>query len=726
MSGKYLKHAKIDAFGAFSNRVVGPFGPHLNVVFGQNEAGKTTLSQFVGGVLFGWEEARGLRNTYKPANAERSGTLVFADEQTGETAQVTRVRNADGLRGDVSVAADIDRETYRTMFSLSSDELRRLKNTSDVAAKLLTAGSGTGASPAHALAELQQRLASFTSRAQAAENSLVNIEREQDAVREQIAQETERVEKLKRESEEFAELAPQREDLLTKISELNASIEMLTANRKTLEKLEAETGDLQAKIADLREQEDDLRREHRSAQKEHAVQLAGITATEERHLRDRIEVLAAENAKFEHAVDLARDNFATSKASYEALLEADDEQAIAQAARRQQYVQVALSIALPVAFMSAGLPLFMHGREITSLSFTALGFCLVLVAVILAAASLALLFKPNKKAEAADARVQDARWVMLQDKKKLETCCAEQEQHRVRVENELAEMGLSEAKDSLRHARTLLDEARDMRASNALYLQRRQALVSRRTALEETLDASINTRKALYEDMGFRPERGTIEAVDAFVARKTRQREGLMENSEHLNRRYGELSQILAHGRSERTFDELKLRYQELQTRRDQSAMEFAKLLLARRMLETAIAAWESKSQPEVYARASKLLADMTDGKWTSVSMSREGRLQVSNDMLTTREPLHLSLGTCQQLYLALRIALLITADNVGRNIPIIADDILVNFDSKRRAAAARALAELARHRQVIMLTCHEEIVDTMRLADSSLNEVVL
>ena len=200
MSGKYLKRAKIDAFGAFSNRVVGPFGPHLNVVFGQNEAGKTTLSQFVGGVLFGWEEARGLRNTYKPANAERSGTLVFADEQTGETAQVTRVRNADGLQGDVSVAADIDRETYRTMFSLSRDPLRRLKNTSDVAAKLLTAGSGTGASPAHALAELQQRLASFTSRAQAAENSLVNIEREQDAVREQIAQETERVEKLKRES----------------------------------------------------------------------------------------------------------------------------------------------------------------------------------------------------------------------------------------------------------------------------------------------------------------------------------------------------------------------------------------------------------------------------------------------------------------------------------------------------------------------------------------------
>ena len=116
----------------------------------------------------------------------------------------------------------------------------------------------------------------------------------------------------------------------------------------------------------------------------------------------------------------------------------------------------------------------------------------------------------------------------------------------------------------------------------------------------------------------------------------------------------------------------------------------------------------------------------MTDGAWTTVSMSEEGRLQVGNDLLITREPVHLSLGTCQQLYLALRIALLITADNVGRSIPIIADDILVNFDSKRRVAAARALAQLACHRQVIVLTCHEEIVETMRLADSSLNEVVL
>ena len=54
----FLKRIKITCFGAFSEKVVGPFSPNLNVVYGRNEAGKTTLTSFVGGVLFGWEEAR--------------------------------------------------------------------------------------------------------------------------------------------------------------------------------------------------------------------------------------------------------------------------------------------------------------------------------------------------------------------------------------------------------------------------------------------------------------------------------------------------------------------------------------------------------------------------------------------------------------------------------------------------------------------------------------------
>ena len=210
------------------------------------------------------------------------------------------------------------------------------------------------------------------------------------------------------------------------------------------------------------------------------------------------------------------------------------------------------------------------------------------------------------------------------------------------------------------------------------------------------------------------------------MAQKAQQRAGLLEASEGLNRRYGELKQELSQAVHLRGFDELKLQYEQVRTREEESARDYARLLLAKRMLESAIAAWESKSQPEVYRQASRLLSLMTDGRWVKVSMTAEGSLQVTDSVKTTHDPLHLSLGTCQQLYLALRIALLIEADNVGRAVPILADDILVNFDSVRRRGAAQALVELSRVRQVVLFTCHEEIVETMREADPTLNEVEL
>lgn len=211
MKRSYLEHIKIVSFGAFSNKAVGPFAPHLNVVYGPNEAGKTTVASFVGGVLFGWEEARAAatptslrmrsdpdrcsspsatrppafrpRRRMRPPSPPRTGAAPPSKPTVPSRRQLrcfprlnpparpelelSRVRNSDGLQGDASLVSDLDKETFQTMFSLTSDELRTLRNTTDVTAKLLTAGSGTGASPAHALATVQEKLAEYTSRAPA-------------------------------------------------------------------------------------------------------------------------------------------------------------------------------------------------------------------------------------------------------------------------------------------------------------------------------------------------------------------------------------------------------------------------------------------------------------------------------------------------------------------------------------------------------------------------------
>ncbi|MEG0757075.1 MAG: AAA family ATPase [Raoultibacter sp.] len=721
----YLSRMKIMSFGSFSNRVIGPFTPKLNVVHGKNEAGKTTLNAFFGGVLFGWEDARGAKNTYKPVNAERAGSLFFADEVTGEELELSRIKNSDGLSGPAEILDDIDKETFQTMFALTSDELRSLRNTTDVTAKLLTAGSGTNASPSQALAEIQGRIAEYTSRASGTEHSITQLVERQDELRVQIARAAEETDRFKLQDKEFHELAPQREALIASLQKHNAEIEMLSAGKASLEKLEEELERSLENRAVLLEEEQSLVSAHRSHEMGSDPTLSSITTSEEHALRDQIDSLFEEFNKYDHSVDLAKENYTDSKSVYEALLEADDLQELEDKARRQRHTQVALSVALPILFVLVGVPVFMHGREINSLSFTALGIILVVFALFLAGAALVMLFRPSKTEEALSQRKKDAQWVMLQDKKKLEACEESLADQKARTMTFLESVGLSASQGSLRRARLLLDEARDARAESGLYGQKQQALVAQLTAVEDRLSDIQKQKQMLYARMGVAQD-ASLEDIGAFIEQKSHHRAGLIETSESINRRYGELKQELAHARRMKQFDALKLEYQQVVTRLSESERDYARLLLARNMLESAIAAWESKSQPEVYRQASRLLASMTAGVWVQVRMSEEGRLQVIDHVKTVREPLYLSLGTCQQLYLSLRIALLMTADNVGRVIPIMADDILVNFDEERRRGAALALMELAEKRQVILFTCHEEIVRLMQDADEQLNVVEL
>lgn len=731
----YLKSIKMTSFGAFRDKIIGPFSPHLNVVFGRNEAGKTTVSAFVKGVLFGWEEARGTRNTYRPSNADRAGSLIFAEAETARADgssttdpvhewELSRVRNSDGLQGDASLVADLDKETYTTMFSLSSDELRTLKGTTNVTAKLLTAGSGTNSSPTEALDEVQRRLTELTSRSSSATDSLINLASELSDIRARLTRAYDEAANIRHLDKELAELEPERAEMLQRIEDANDRVERLTAQRAAVERIDQQLFELRRQRDALKEDAKNLATERRARLSSFDSALLEISASTERALRDQIDAMAEAQAKHDHSVDLANENFAASVASYEALTESQaNPDALRE--RRQRNTQVILSVVLPVVFALVGIWVFFHGRQIASLSFTALGAGLVVFSLFLAAAALVMLFRPSKEEDRRAAQERDAHWVMLQDRKKLEAVEAARDAYAQTIRNRLDEAGLTAAEGSLRRARSLLDEAHEGRAERELLDQRRRALISRLSSVEDAIADAEDRRRTSFDEVGIGHEE-SIARFDEELARASRRRAALLEASDSVNRRYGELQQTLAQARGAHHLDELKLEQQQLLTRQEESARRYATLLLARRMLRAAIAAWESESQPEVYRQASRYLGLMTDGRWEKVSISPEGTLQVVDAARTAREPVHLSLGTRQQLYLSLRIALLQQADNVGRAIPVFADDILVNFDARRRRGAARALAELARTRQVVLFTCHEEVVEALRKADPDLTELEL
>lgn len=124
------------------------------------------------------------------------------------------------------------------------------------------------------------------------------------------------------------------------------------------------------------------------------------------------------------------------------------------------------------------------------------------------------------------------------------------------------------------------------------------------------------------------------------------------------------------------------------------------------RMLRWAIDRYREEKQDPFLKRAGKIFSSVTLGSYTDLTVDYDG----DTPLLKGRRPdgKHvgidgLSSGTRDQLFLALRIAALEQhLDAGGKSLPFIADDLFINFDDKRAAAAVGVLADLAGRTQVI------------------------
>ncbi len=723
--GFYLEHIKLTSFGRYANMIVGPFGPGINVVYGPNETGKTTLNELVKGVLFGWPSARGETNPYRPENSDRVGSLFFKNTQTGDVVELNRIKNTDELQAPSPLLTNIDKETYETMFSLTSDELLRLDRHSDITARLLTAGSGTSASPAHALDAIKEQIKVVTSRSAQNKQAIKALRSEQTVVREQLHNARQEADELCDQESVLDSLYPRRETLQQTQERLNAEIDQLSKMEAQLDTLDASLVALENELKDgvlLDEADSDVPKPE-----DDIASVAKLTQAEEYCLRDSLDTFDVQSAKLEHAVDNARSAATASRAEFELHVEDGHLQQQYEHSRKQRWIRfgAALVIALLLAFIGVGLLLWSDTGSsastvsVPSPSYSMMGVGLIVVGCILVFVGVATSIRPSRTEEQWEEERAKKEWVMQQDRKTLEVCEQEAREYNVSIKTYLDEHGLSAAQGSTKRARWLLDKVREYRGACEVADQAHQSRALRFSALRQDLEQAKEQRRSLCLQQGF-PEDATGEEVRRCKHRKIEERSETAQELNETERQIGEISERLSAARKTTNFDELKMRSESIETRLSDSYRKLAVLLLAQQSLEDAIAQWEKKSQPEVYRCASRLFSQMTNGSWQTVCMNAEGDIEVVDAIKTTRLPHLLSLGTRQQLYLSLRIALLMTAENVGRGLPIMCDDILVNFDPARREQAVKALIELARKRQVILFTCHPDVASLVCNSDSN------
>ena len=89
-----------------------------------------------------------------------------------------------------------------------------------------------------------------------------------------------------------------------------------------------------------------------------------------------------------------------------------------------------------------------------------------------------------------------------------------------------------------------------------------------------------------------------------------------------------------------------------------------------------------------------------------------EKKIMVVDAAGNTKQPHELSRGTREQLYLALRFGLIRDLGEHTERLPVVIDEVLVNFDPYRARLTAQSLELLARTNQVLVFTCHPSMRD--------------
>jgi uncharacterized protein YhaN len=253
--------------------------------------------------------------------------------------------------------------------------------------------------------------------------------------------------------------------------------------------------------------------------------------------------------------------------------------------------------------------------------------------------------------------------------------------------------------------------------ADAISLQGRHERTRRRQALDAALKQALETLAGLIDA----ERRDLVEsALDSFDRAAAEGQVGALEAQAAAIRvrRDANIATIAERGEQLRRLEQDADTSVARQALADElgalsaDATRWLELRVATELLRATRGQYEAKHRPAVLARAESLFVDWTEGEYVGFDrLSGTGLEAVVGARDGKRVPLAgLSRGTSEQLYLAMRIALVEHLATQQESLPLVMDDVLVNFDARRGERVARAIEGLAEHRQVVYLTCHQDV----------------
>lgn len=202
-----------------------------------------------------------------------------------------------------------------------------------------------------------------------------------------------------------------------------------------------------------------------------------------------------------------------------------------------------------------------------------------------------------------------------------------------------------------------------------------------------------------------------------------------LEQLQHLEQQRSEIDQYIGEQRTllkqmdgnagaAKAADEAQQALAEMQ----QLSERYMQLHLAASVLRQAIEKYREQNQGPLLRRASELFRRFTLGMFGGLKTDYQSNdqpilLGLRNQESAGIPTSGMSDGSRDQLYLALRLASIEHYLQKNSALPLILDDILINFDDERSKATLAVLGELSQATQVLFFTHHPRLIELAQIA---------
>ncbi|MBN2481141.1 MAG: AAA family ATPase [Bacteroidales bacterium] len=181
-------------------------------------------------------------------------------------------------------------------------------------------------------------------------------------------------------------------------------------------------------------------------------------------------------------------------------------------------------------------------------------------------------------------------------------------------------------------------------------------------------------------------------------------REALDDRIREMGEKRGEIKRIEGESELAQVMTELETERQKL----NNAYREWITGKIALKILSEAKETYEREKQPAVIKNSGTYFSKITSGRYNRIKISLgEKDITVFDSREALKKIDQLSRGTREQLLISLRLGFIEEYETKAEPLPVIVDEVLVNFDPVRARKAAGIFQEFGENRQILVFTCH-------------------